>query len=209
VTARLRRLVREVATTALLVIVVFAASRMVVQNVQVHGTSMLPTLQNGEYVLVDTLSYHLHAPARGDIIIFHPPVDPRADYVKRVIGLPGEAIQVTRGTVYVNGKALAEPYVRLPHTYSWGPGRVPRGDIFALGDNRDISYDSHLWRNDQGQPAPFLPTRQIIGRAMLAYWPAQDLHVFTSPAFAWRTNAAPGVLPGTTHVTRRSSRRGS
>src|SRR5436305_3916238 len=168
-TARLLRLLREVATTALLVIVVFVASRMLVQNVQVHGTSMLPTLQNGEYVLVDTLSYRLHAPARGDIIIFHPPVDPRADYVKRVIGLPGEAIQVKRGTVYVNGKALAEPYVRLPHTYNWGPGRVPRGDIFVLGDNRDVSYDSHLCANDRARPAPFLPARQLIGRARLAY----------------------------------------
>jgi signal peptidase I len=185
-TARLLRLLREVATTALLVIVVFAASRMLVQNVQVHGTSMLPTLQNGEYVLVDTLSYHFHAPARGDIIIFHPPVDPGEDYVKRVVALPGETVQVKTGTVYVNGKALPEPYVRMPHTYSWGPERVPRDDVFVLGDNRDISYDSHLWRNDQGQPIPFLSEKQIIGRAMLAYWPAQDLHVFTSPAFAGR-----------------------
>src|SRR5438093_7771020 len=123
--ARLFSFLREVATTALLVLVVFAASRMLVQNVQVHGTSMLPTLQNGEYVLVDTLSYRLHAPERGDIIIFHPPVDPGEDYVKRVIALPGDVIRVTKGTVSVNGQVLPEPYVRRPHTYSWGPARVP------------------------------------------------------------------------------------
>ena len=143
--ARLMSLAREFASTALLVLVVFGASRLLVQNVQVRGTSMFPTLQNGEYILVDRLSYRLHSPERGDIIIFHPPVAPDEDYVKRVIGLPGDRVQVKSGTVYVNGEALREPYVRMPHTYSWGPGRVPAGDLFVLGDNRDVSYDSHWW----------------------------------------------------------------
>lgn len=171
-------LLRESATTILLVAVVFAASHFLVQNVQVRGYSMLPTLQDGEYILVDTLSYRLHAPNRGDIIILHPPVAPQEDYVKRVIGLPGDRVEVRSGTVYINGKALNESYIRMPHTYSWGPGRVPRGDLFVLGDNRDASYDSHMW------PTTYLSEKEVIGRAMLAYWPFSDLHIFNAPAFA-------------------------
>ena len=182
-TNRLWGLVREVATTALLVLVVVGVSRLLVQNVQVRGLSMYPTLQNNEYMLVDTISYRFHPPRRGDIIIFHPPVD-REDYVKRVIGLPGDLVAVKDGTVYIDGKRLSEPYVRMPHTYSWGPERVPAGHLFVLGDNRDASYDSHLWTSDQGQPIPFLAEDKVIGRAMLAYWPPGQLHFFTAPAFA-------------------------
>ena len=174
--ARLVSLGREFASTAVLVLVVFGASRLLVQNVQVRGTSMFPTLQNGEYILVDRLSYRLHSPARGDIIIFHPPVAPDEDYVKRIIGLPGDRVQVKSGTVYVNGERLSEPYVRMPHTYNWGPGRVPAGDLFVLGDNRDVSYDSHWWG--------YLKQDRVIGRAMLAYWPPKDLNVFSAPVFA-------------------------
>ena len=176
-------LLREVASTALLVLVVFGVSHVAVQNVQVHGISMLPTLQDGEYVLLDTLSYRLHNPNRGDIIVFHPPVDSE-NFVKRVIGLPGDRIEVRSGTVYLNGKALSEPYIHMPHTYSWGPGRVPRGDLFVLGDNRDLSYDSHLWHSTQGQAIPYLAENQVIGRVMLIYWPFNDLHLFSAPAFA-------------------------
>lgn len=180
---RIVKLLREIASTALLVVVMVTASRLAVQNVQVRGLSMFPTLRNDEYILVDTLSYRLHAPQRGDIIIFHPPVD-HEDYVKRVIGLPGDLVAVKGGTVYVNGKSLSEPYVRMPHTYSWSARHVPPGHIFVLGDNRDASYDSHLWTDTQGQPIPFLAENQVIGRAMLAYWPPSDLHLFTAPAFA-------------------------
>jgi signal peptidase I len=174
--ARVMSLGREFASTALLVLVVFGASRLLVQNVQVRGTSMYPTLQNGEYILVDRLSYRLHSPQRGDIIIFHPPVAPDEDYVKRIIGLPGDRVQVEHGTVYVDGKRLNEPYVRMPHTYSWGPSRVPAGDLFVLGDNRDVSYDSHWWG--------YLKESAVIGRAMLSYWPPKDLNVFSAPVFA-------------------------
>lgn len=182
-TKKIVSLAREFASTALLVVIVFGASRLLVQNVQVRGLSMYPTLQNGEYMLVDTLSYRLHGPDRGDIIIFHPPVD-HEDYVKRVIGLPGELVAVKEGTVYIDGKPLKEPYLRMPHTYNWAAERVPSGDVFVLGDNRDQSYDSHWWTNAQGKPVPWLAENQIIGRAMLAYWPPSDLHLFTAPAFA-------------------------
>lgn len=182
--SRLKSLAREGLSTLLIVAVVYAASHLLIQNVQIRGYSMLPTLQDGEYVLVDTLSYRLHAPNRGDIIIFHPPVAPSQNYVKRVIGLPGDRVEVRHGTVYIDGTALSEPYIHMPDTYSWGPRVVPRGDLFVLGDNRDESYDSHLWTNSQGRPLPFLSEKEIIGRAMLAYWPFSDLHLFNAPAFA-------------------------
>jgi signal peptidase I len=166
---------------AVLVVAMFGLTHALVRTAVVQGISMDPTLHDGEYLLLDTLSYRLHAPQRGDIIVFHPPVDSR-DYVKRVIGVPGDTIAVRNGTVYRNGSALSEPYVRLPHRYSFGAVRVPPGDLFVLGDNRDESYDSHLWRDGQGRPIPFLAANQVVGRAMVAVWPFNQWQVFTSPA---------------------------
>jgi len=194
---RVALVVREAVVTIALVAVIFVVSRQVVQNVQVQGISMLPTLQDNELVLIDTLSYRFHPPRRGDIIILHPPLlgTEKQDYVKRVIGLPGETVQVHHGTVFINGKALSEPYIHEPHTYDWPLGgdarRVPPGDLFVLGDNRDKSYDSHWW------PSPYLPENEVVGRVMLAYWPLNDLHLFSAPAFASsrRTDLPPIEVP--------------
>ncbi len=181
---RLMNVVREALLTVALVVVVFFASRQVVQNVEVQGHSMDTTLETNELILVDTLSYKLHPPRRGDIIILHPPVlgAESEDYVKRVIGLPGETVQVRHGTVYINGKALSEPYLTQLHTYYWPPEggaqTVPPGKLFVLGDNRDISYDSHEWAT------PWLSEDQVIGRAMIAYWPLKDFHLFSAPIFS-------------------------
>jgi signal peptidase I len=168
----------EALLVVLLVLAVVSVLRLLVHTVQVRETSMLPTLQSRSFVLVDTLSYRLHPPRRGDIIVFHPPAGqgPR-DYVKRVIGLPGERVAVIHGTVTIDGKVLREPYLRRPHTYSWGPARVPAGTLFVLGDNRDASNDSHLWRNERGQPAPFLAQSRVIGRVILAYAPPYTLRL--------------------------------
>jgi len=181
---RLMNVAREALLTVGLVVVVFFASRQVVQNVEVQGHSMDTTLETNELILVDTLSYKLHPPRRGDIIILHPPVfgAESEDYVKRVIGLPGETVRVRHGTVYINGKTLSEPYLTQSHTYDWPPEggaqTVPPGKLFVLGDNRDISYDSHEWAT------PWLAEDQVIGRAMIAYWPLKDFHLFSAPIFS-------------------------
>jgi signal peptidase I len=168
----------EALFVVLLVLAVVGVTRLLVHTVQVHETSMLPTLHSRDFVLVETLSYRLHPPRRGDIIVFHTPAGqgPR-DYVKRVIGLPGERVAVIHGTVTINGQILREPYLRRPHTYSWGPARVPAGTLFVLGDSRDASNDSHLWRDDRGRPAPFLAESRVVGRVLLAYEPPTTLHL--------------------------------
>jgi len=182
---------RELSLTALLVVAVFFVSHQVVENVQVRGHSMDSTLHDNELILVDTISYRLlHPPRRGDIIIFHPPpgVDTGEDFVKRVIGLPGDRVQVKRGvtraTVYINGVPLKEPYIDMSDNYDWGPGPVPKGDLFVLGDNRDMSYDSHLWGGMQPNSLSFLAQNRVIGRAVVAYWPLRDLRIFTDPSYA-------------------------
>jgi len=143
--------------------------------------SMEPTLDVGDRVLVNRLVYRFHGPHRGDIIVFHPPghgneavrgakSEAGVTYIKRVIGLPGETIQITGGIVTVckpagqNCHALKEPYTEGAQTAPrYGPFTVPQGDYFVMGDNRGDSLDSRYW-------GP-LPRRNIIGEAFLIYWP--------------------------------------
>ncbi|HLJ67335.1 MAG TPA: signal peptidase I [Chloroflexota bacterium] len=171
--ARRRSWVRELLETAILTIAIFLVVRIALQNFRVEGESMNPTLQNGEYILVNKVDYMLHSPHRGDIIVFNatPAHSPDKDFIKRVIGLPGDTVQVKNQTVYVNGNALSEPYELQAPDYTWGPQKVPVNDYFVLGDNRNNSADSHLWG--------WLPRRYIIGKAWVSYWPPSDLHLFT------------------------------
>jgi len=152
----------------------------VVKPYWIPSASMEPTLHIGDRVLVNRFIYHLHPPRRGDIIVFHPPgygANPIKDstheanvnYIKRVIGLPGETIQIVKGTVlichapHVGCHALREPYVATHHYPDYGPFTIPPGDYFVMGDNRANSEDSRSW-------GP-LPRRNIIGEAMLIAWP--------------------------------------
>lgn len=170
-----RGLIRELIETAILTILIFFAVRVGLQNFRVQGTSMLPTLQNGDFVLVNKVDYMLHSPERGDVIVFHYPYNPSQDYIKRVIGVPGDSIRVDNGTVYVNGKPQSESYIEARPTYTYpahGSYKVPGGDYFVLGDNRNNSYDSHYW----GPVA----RKYIIGKALIDYWPPRDLKFFSA-----------------------------
>ncbi len=185
------RLVREVAETVILALLIFLLVRAVVQNFQVEGRSMEPTLETNWYLLVnkalyweinlETLSkfvpfldpgddptrYVFRGPRRGDIIVFVAPDQAAGqaerDFIKRIIGLPGETVEVHDCTVFVNGKPLDEPYIDQRPTYTYGPETVPPGHYFVLGDNRNNSSDSHSWG--------MLPKKNIIGQAWLTYWP--------------------------------------
>lgn len=182
VTKRRRSLVREAVETILLTAIIFLGVRLALQNFRVDGQSMEPNLHNNEYILVDKVDYLLHAPQRGDVVVFHavPADQPDRDFIKRVIGLPGETVQVNRGAVYIGGKKLAEQYIHVAEDYTFGPKVVPRNDFFVLGDNRNNSFDSSKWTT-----TPWLDRKYIIGKALVAYWPPSDFTVFRSPGYSF------------------------
>ena len=161
-TASLRRFALDMVETLVLAGLLFLAINAVSARVRVDGTSMLPTLQDGEFVLVNRLEFRFTDVERGDIIVFHYPQRPDEELIKRVIALPGEFVQVEGGTVRIDGKVLDEGYVAARALYS-GSWRVPDGYLFVLGDNRNNSSDSHQWG--------MLPLDHVIGRALLIYWP--------------------------------------
>lgn len=175
--AKRRSILRELLETAVLTIAIFLVVRVALQNFKVEGESMTPNLHNNEYILVNKIDYMIHNPTRGDIIVFHavPAGQPDKDFIKRVIGLPGETVAVHNNFVWINGHKLKEPYINAAHRplYTWGPRKVPAGDYFVLGDNRNNSDDSHLW-----PMTPWLAKNEIIGKAWVAYWPPNDVQVF-------------------------------
>ena len=157
-----RRFTLDIVETLALAIVLFLGINAVSARVRVDGFSMRPTLQDGEFVLVSKLNYKFGAVQRGDIIVFHFPMDPKQELIKRVIGLPGDHISVNSGNVTVNGQVLNEPYIAAAPTYA-GDWDVPAGQLFVLGDNRNDSSDSHAWG--------LLPSENLVGKAVVIYWP--------------------------------------
>jgi len=143
---------------------------LVVEPRLIVSESMRPTLDVGDRLLMEKVSYRLHPPRSGDIVVFTPLL--RAErpgalqldaHIKRVIGLPGQVVQVHEGRVLIDGQPLPEPYVAEPPAYEWGPARVPEDMLFVMGDNRNVSSDSHVWG--------FLPRSHVLGRACLRFWP--------------------------------------
>ncbi|MGA8183714.1 MAG: signal peptidase I [Terriglobia bacterium] len=157
---------RDVVLSSLLVFTVFL---FFYQPVQVEGTSMLPLLKNHERIVVNKIAYHVESIQRGDIIVFRYPLDPAESFIKRVIGLPGDWVNIKDGQVYVNGKRLSEPYV-LPaylDNESYSPVHVAPNHYYVLGDHRDFSNDSRKWGT--------VARKNIYGKAVFAYWPLSDM----------------------------------
>jgi signal peptidase I len=125
--------------------------------------SMEPTIQVGDRLWTDKLLLHFEPIRRGDIVVFEPPVEPGARYVKRVVGLPGETVAVHDGQVLVEGVPLTEPYIGEVPAYEYGPVTIPAGQYFVLGDNRNVSYDSHAWG--------LVARDRITARAVYRIWP--------------------------------------
>jgi len=161
-TQHVGRFVRDIFETLVLAVLLFLGINAVSARVRVDGTSMRPTLEDGEFILVNRLAYRFGQVQRGDIIVFHYPQEPKEELIKRVIGLPEDEVRIAQGTVSINGEALAEQYIAAPPEYS-GSWTVPEGYLFVLGDNRNNSSDSHQWG--------MLPMENVIGRALLIYWP--------------------------------------
>ncbi|HLO14320.1 MAG TPA: signal peptidase I [Anaerolineales bacterium] len=166
--ANWKRFFLDILETLILAVVLYFGINAVSARVRVDGISMTPTLQNGEYILVNKLAYKTGEPTRGDIVVFIFPVNPQEDLIKRVIGLPGESVSVHNGTVSVNGVSLTEPYIAAAPAYD-GDWVVPEGQLFVLGDNRNDSRDSHQWG--------LLPIENVIGKAVLIYWPPKEWQV--------------------------------
>lgn len=160
----------DILETLALALILFYAINLTTARIRVDGQSMEPTLTSGQLVVVNRLAYRLGEPAIGDIVVFYFPRDPDQEYIKRLIGLPGDQVVIENGTVYVNGEALDEPYLAIHPSYT-GTWTVPSGQVFVLGDNRNNSSDSHRWGT--------VPLDYIVGKALLIYWPPTDWKLLT------------------------------
>lgn len=158
--------IRLILLTISLVVIVFLGWNYSLQGFTVSGHSMEPSLVDGEWLLVDKLSYHFGSPKRGDIIVFNPPVDSSQPYIKRIIGLPGEHIDIKDGMIYITNDKGEFEYIEttdLPHispSYN-GTWDIPEGHYFVLGDNRPVSGDSRIFGT--------VPERNIIGKVLIRY----------------------------------------
>jgi signal peptidase I len=169
-----KSVLREVVETVVLTVIIFFLIQTVVRNFRVVGTSMEPNLHNGQYLIVDKISYRLGETQRGDVIVFEPPNRPDEDYVKRVIALPGELVEIRNGQVFINNHPLDEPYVVHRGSYSMSARRVGPDELFVLGDNRNSSSDSHNWG--------MLAQDKVVGKAWISYWPPSQWGVIPRDA---------------------------
>lgn len=202
-----RGIVKELLETAIFILLVFFIVRGAVQNFKIEGQSMEPNLHGSQYILVNKLVYFhfdlnaplrllpgrenlppkviypFHMPRRGDVVVFEYPRDPGKDFIKRVIGLPGDRVEIRDGRVYINDHLLDEPYItsttvcQPSRPCAEGPVVVPPDTIFVMGDNRTNSSDSRDW-----DP---LPLHFVIGQAWVSYWPQETWGVIDHPTYAF------------------------
>ena len=178
----------EVLEVVALALIMFVAVRSVAQNFVVDGGSMNPNLSDGQLLIVNKLVYRsfdlswlpgvdnedwrpFGDPQVGDVVVFRFPQNPERDFIKRVIALPGQTVEVINDELLIDGARVDEPYVDEPPGYRFGPETVLEGQLFVLGDNRNNSYDSHSWG--------MLDRDLIIGRADLSYWPISEAGTIT------------------------------
>lgn len=174
----LRGIWRIVQTAAIVLVLTFIVREFMFTNYIVYGQSMLPTIKDGERIIVNKIGYELAEPDRFDLIIFH--ADEDSDYIKRIIGLPGDELYYESDTLYVNGESVEEDFLdAIPVNGSdvftddftlenlTDEHTVPEGHVFVLGDNRKNSVDS--------RQIGFIPTEEIVGRANITFWPPQNI----------------------------------
>ena len=161
-------LLRDIAVSVVLAVVLIV---FIYQPVKVEGTSMMPGLTDQERIFINKYTYKMGAGsiARDDLVVFHYPYDPSQSYIKRIIGLPGDTVEILDGTVLVDGRKLDEPYV--PPEYrdhvSIAKEVVPKDHYFVLGDHRSSSNDSRVWG--------FVERKEIYGKAVFVYWPPDKI----------------------------------
>jgi len=197
---------RELVETLLLALLIFLAVRSAVQNFKVEGESMLPSLQNGQYIIVNKLAYaqidlnkfdwipffdsgdnpmrHLFGtPERGDVIVFESPTNPDRDFIKRVIGEPGDTVEIRDGVIFVNNEPLVEPYITGRTGCPCGPWEVAPGTYFVLGDHRNNSSDSRV--------IGAIKEESIIGKALFSYWPLSEVGLAPNHSVSFASEESP------------------
>lgn len=169
----------ETLQTIIMALVLYFLIDLVMGRVRVENISMEPTLQPNQFILVNKLAYRIGDFHRGNVVVFHYPRNPNEDYIKRVIGLPGETVSIHDGMVFINGQPMQEEYIAAPPAYS-GEWVVPEDQIFVLGDNRNQSSDSHSWG--------FVPKNLVVGRALVVYWPLAEFKFLNQAPLAKAAN---------------------
>ena len=183
----LGKVIRELLLTTVVSFAVFLAIHSSIENFRVDGSSMFPTLVDGQFLIANKILYArvsrneddraplfaFHPPRHGDIIIMVFPKDPTRDVVKRVIGLPGDVIEIDSGQVVRNGEPLDEPYVVHRDARTFDAVEVPVSSYYVLGDNRLVSSDSRHWG--------FVANEHIIGRVWYSYWPTDRIEFLHGP----------------------------
>ncbi|MFC1983866.1 signal peptidase I [Chloroflexota bacterium] len=162
----MRALLRDILLIVVAAIVITLLMQAVIQKSDVNGYCMEPGLQDGQQLLINKVVYYFDEPQRGDIIVFHPPPPYSSEatpFIKRIVGLPGEVIEVMDRNVYINGSKLDEPYIAESPIYRLKAQIIPEDEYFVLGDNRNNANDSHIWGT--------VPRQNIIGKAWVSIWP--------------------------------------
>jgi signal peptidase I len=156
-------------TLGLSLLLAFGIRTFVAEARYIPSGSMLPTLEVNDRLIIDKVSYRFTDPERGDIVVFLPPeaLNETNAFIKRLMGLPGDEIEVKGGLLYINGEPQQESYIAAPPDYEYGPVTVPPDSYLVLGDNRNNSVDSHYWG--------FLPQDNLIGQAVFRFWPMDRL----------------------------------
>ncbi len=166
-------------TVAIAVVAVLLVRSFVTQPFLVSGSSMEPTFSDGNYLLVDELSYDFRAPERGEVVVFKYPGDPSSYFIKRIIGLPGETVNIRNGNVSVTNaqgtEMLNESYTLKNDTTTNMERTLGKGEYFVMGDNRNFSFDSRSW-------GP-VPTKDIVGVVRFRLWPLQSAKAFSAPHY--------------------------
>jgi signal peptidase I len=163
---------RDMVVTILVAVLSFFLLNASVQSCVVYGSSMEPTVAEKQRLLISKIAYYFQPPGRGDIIVFEPSSKQQPDYIKRIIGLPGDTVEIQGGSVYVNGQKLDEPYIKSAPRYTLPAKLLAENNYFVLGDNRNNSNDSHNgWT---------IPRENIVGKVWLRFWPPADWGIMSA-----------------------------